>query len=110
MSRYYFVVTLWGPEFRGYFLNLCLASLLAPGNLPAIAGAGNDARLLVCTTREDWEAMQNDAIFQQAREFCTPEFIDLRMPAPDLLRPHLMERRRRQGLPVPLSEADWQTI
>lgn len=110
MSRYYFVVSVWGDEFREYFLNVCLASLLAPCNVPALASAGDDARLLVCTTAEDWEEMQNDATFQRAGEFFKLEFLDMRMPAPEFLRPHLIEQRRRRGLSAPTSEADWKVV
>ena len=99
MARYYLVVTLWGAEFRGYFLDLCLASLLAPGNAPALRSGGDDARLLICTTRADWDEIQKDATFQRATEFLTPEFLELRMPVPAFLRPPLVERRRRLGLP-----------
>jgi tetratricopeptide (TPR) repeat protein len=110
MSRYYFVVTLWGAEFRGYFLDLCLASLLAPDNVPALHSGGDDGRLLVCTTREDWEEMQKHATFRRAAEVLAPEFLELRMAPPEFLRPHLIERRRRQGLAVPTRNADWETI
>ena len=110
MARYYLVVTLWGAEFRGYFLDLCLASLLAPGNAPALRSGGDDARLLICTTRADWDEIQKDPTFQRATEFLAPEFLELRMPVPAYLRPPLAERRRRLGLPVPTSEADWAAI
>ena len=110
MARYYFVVTLWGAEFRGYFLNLCLASLLAADNVPALRSGGDDARLLVCTTREDWEEMQKHATFRRAAEILAPEFLELRMAPPEFLRPHLIERRRRQGLAIPTCNADWQMI
>lgn len=110
MARYYFAVTLWGPDFRRYFLDLCLASLLAPGNVPALTSAGDEARLLVCTTPEDWEEMQKDATFQQAAGLLAPEFLELRMPPMDFLRPYLVEQWRRQGLVVPASEADWKAI
>jgi len=110
MARYYLVVTLWGPEFRGYFLDLCLASLLAPGNAPALRAGADDARLLVCTTRADWEEMQKHPTFERAAEFLTPEFLELRMPVPAHLRQPVSEQRRRLGLPVPASEADWAAI
>ena len=62
MRSFYFGVVFWGAEFRGYFLEFCLASLLSPRNIPAL-DSRRDSRFLICTTREDWEAMQAHALF-----------------------------------------------
>ena len=64
MRPFYFGVVFWGEEFRGYFLEFCLASLLSPHNIPALDNR-TDSRFLICTTREDWESMQAHALFRR---------------------------------------------
>jgi hypothetical protein len=49
-------VTFWGEEYRRYFLDFCLASLLAPGNIPAITDK-TAAWLLIATNDRDWSAL-----------------------------------------------------
>ena len=58
-----FCVVFWGPEFRDYFLEFCLASLMSPNNIPVLENR-EDSRFLICTTREDWECLQTHALFR----------------------------------------------
>ena len=54
---FYFLLSLWGEKYRNYFVDRCLPTLLAPGNFPVLRAADGH-RLLIATTRSDWEAME----------------------------------------------------
>lgn len=71
---FYFTVVFWGAEHRGYFLDLLLASLLAPGNIPAL-DARDRSRFLICTTEEDWRAIQDAPNFVRLRALVEPVWI-----------------------------------
>lgn len=96
MRPFYFIVSFWGAEFREHFLRLSVASLLAPGNLPSLT-TRRDSRFFICTTRGDWEAIQDDPTFRLLTLYVEPVFIELKRPAPDFLLPILLEKRRREG-------------
>jgi hypothetical protein len=72
--RIYLAVTLWGEEYRRYFLDFCLASLLGPGNLPALTEKAS-ARLLIATNNDDWAALQAEPTFLAAKSFITMEHV-----------------------------------
>ncbi len=96
MRPFYFIVSFWGAEFREHFLRLSVASLLAPGNLPSLTNR-RDSRFFICTTRGDWEAIQDDPTFRLLTSYIEPVFIELKRSAPDFLLPILLEKRRREG-------------
>lgn len=79
MPPFYFGVVFWGEEFRNYFLDYCLASLLAPGNVPALENKA-DSRFLICTTPADWEAMQNHPIYALLKREIEPVLIEMSLP------------------------------
>src|SRR5437868_15435617 len=83
---FYFVDSFWGQEFRRHFLRLCVASLLSPGNLPALTGT-RASRFLICTTLEDWAAISADPIFRLLASYTEPVFVELSLAAPDFLAP-----------------------
>ena len=56
-------VTFWGEEYRRYFLDFCLASLLAPGNLPDIDDK-EAARLLIATNDRDFGRVNGIVIYK----------------------------------------------
>ena len=70
--RIYLAVTFWGEEYRRYFLDFCLASLLAPGNIPAITDK-TAARLLIATNDRDWAALQSEPTFVAAQKLISIE-------------------------------------
>jgi hypothetical protein len=70
--RIYLAITFWGEEYRRYFLDYCLASLLAPGNLPAITDKAG-ARLLIATNDRDWAALQTEPTFIAAKKLISIE-------------------------------------
>jgi hypothetical protein len=74
-----FMVAFWGQRYREYFVNLCLASLLAPNNLPLLR-SGDGHRFLIATTSEDWHAISNLPVFEQLREHATPTLVEHAMP------------------------------
>ena len=77
--RAYLAVTFWGEEYRRYFLDFCLSSLLGSGNLPAISDKSS-ARLLIATTDRDWVALQGEPTFLAARELISIEHVPFTGP------------------------------
>ena len=77
----YFTVVFWGNEHREYFLRLLAPSLLAHGNLPSLENA-SDSRFLICTTAEDWGAIQGDPDFLALQRTITPVLIEIPRPNP----------------------------
>lgn len=72
----YFCVIVWGAEHRGYLHDLLIASLLSPRNLPALDN-GEICRFLVCTTAEDWAALEAQPLFARLRRLIPTEFVAL---------------------------------
>jgi hypothetical protein len=72
IMRTYLAVTFWGEEYRRYFLDFCLASLLAPGNIPALTDK-TAARLLIATNDRDWAALQSEPTFVAAKKLIAIE-------------------------------------
>jgi hypothetical protein len=72
----YFIVVFWGERFRNYFLEFCLPSLLAPGNIPALR-TRSPSKFLIATRPDDWEAMRTTAIFRSMECYLTPVFIEI---------------------------------
>ena len=73
---FYFIVVLWGARFRAYFLEYCVPSLLAPGNLPSLSTKA-PSKFLIVTRPEDWTAIQASPIFQVLGRYITPVFIEI---------------------------------
>jgi hypothetical protein len=92
-----FAVSFWGPAFRKLFVDLCLASLLAPENLPALSRR-RPVVLLMCTTPEDWRALHEEPLFQQAAGLAEIEFSPLTCRPPAFLSRLLEERARRNPM------------
>jgi len=59
-----FVTVIWGQWHRGMFLNANLPTMLAPGNLPALA-AGIDCEYFVYTTAKDAAEIEGDPAFER---------------------------------------------
>jgi hypothetical protein len=57
-----FVTVFWGGWHRGTFLNANLPTMLAPGNLPALA-VGVDCEYLIYTTAKDAAELEGDLAF-----------------------------------------------
>jgi len=78
----YLLVVFWGELHRGHFAQLLLPSLLAPGNLPAIASVPG-SKLVLCTTKPDWDALQSLPLFEKARQYVQPLWIEMEFPLPE---------------------------
>lgn len=72
MRPFNFMIPFWGEAYRGFFVDRCLPSLLAPNNLPLLAAADGH-RFLIATTGRDWEAIRDLPIMQRLRRHATPE-------------------------------------
>lgn len=79
VKPFYFLVPFWGERYRNYFLNYCLASLLAPNNLPLL-DASDGHRMLIATTKSDWDAIELEPSFQELRQYATPQLIEIPSP------------------------------
>lgn len=73
---FYFVVVLWGPRFRDYFVNLCLPSLLSPGNIPALS-TRERGQFLICTRHEDFAFIKSTPAFQLLERHVDPVFVEI---------------------------------
>jgi hypothetical protein len=80
---FFFLITFWGKTYRDYFLDICLASLLAEGNIPAL-NKQRRSRILICTTDDDRRAIDQHPLMMRAREFVQVEFIEIPFPEPGL--------------------------
>lgn len=67
----HFLVTFWGRKYRDWFLRFTVASLLAPGNAPALQER-RAMRLAIATTQADWEALTADANFRALARIVEP--------------------------------------
>ncbi|CAA7612134.1 hypothetical protein [Magnetospirillum sp. UT-4] len=77
----YFIVVVWGDEYRDYLCRYCLPSLTTTGNFGSLpSGAGH--RLLVCTTPADWERLKDAPAMVGAAAFVQPELVPI-PPRPD---------------------------
>jgi len=74
---FYFIVVLWGERFRKYFLDFCLASAMAPGNIPALQTSRRN-KFLIVTRPDDWAAMCETPIFRLLTRYVEP--VNLEIP------------------------------
>jgi len=77
-----FMVPFWGQRYRDYFVDRCLPSLLAPGNLPLLRAADGH-RILMATTSVDWEAISNLRLMDKLRGYATPTLVEIPSPLSD---------------------------
>jgi len=80
MRPFNFMIPFWGERYRGFFVDRCLPSLLAPNNLPLL-NATDGHRFLIATTRADWDAIKDLPIMQRLRRHATPEPIIIDDPS-----------------------------
>jgi hypothetical protein len=79
----------WGEQFVDKFMNYCLASLLAGGNIPALARKGAVV-LSIVTTEADRDRMTAHPAFARLRQ--SAEVVFTCFP------PEFLERREKDGL------------
>jgi hypothetical protein len=73
---FHFIIVLWGERFRNYFLDYCLASLLAPGNIPALS-ASQPNKFIIATRPDDWAAIKAAPIFRLMERYITAVFLEI---------------------------------
>jgi hypothetical protein len=73
---FYFITVLWDERFRNYFLDLCLPTLLATGNLPSLQ-TKQRSKFLICTRPEDWSALQIAPVFQLLSQHVEPIYVEI---------------------------------
>jgi hypothetical protein len=73
---FYFIVVLWGEAFRNCFLEFCLASTLAPGNIPALR-TKRRSRFLIATRPDDWAAIRKTEVFRLLERYVEPVYIEI---------------------------------
>jgi hypothetical protein len=79
---FYLIVVLWGERFREYFLEYCVPSLLAPGNLPSLSTVV-PSKFLIVTRPEDWKAIQESPIFSVLNRYISPVYVEIAPCPPD---------------------------
>lgn len=79
---FYFNCVFWGKTYRQYFLELLVASLLSPQNLPALNPA-RKSQFLIVTTIEDWNALQSERLFLNLKDFVEPVWFEMPFPQND---------------------------
>ncbi len=89
----YFGVAMWGKPFCKAFVEYCLLSLLASGNIPALPNLKNKNKFLFCTTLEDWGWLQSHPHFILLSQYITPELVPI----------HLISEEEYQKLGRPLA-------
>ena len=88
---FFFIATFWGKQFRDWFCLYAVSSLLAKNNIPSV-NADRFSRFLICTTREDWDALQRETVFQKLRETIDIVFIENDALFPGEHKYHRMSR------------------
>ncbi|HUD88322.1 MAG TPA: hypothetical protein VMR17_17920 [Xanthobacteraceae bacterium] len=73
---FYFIIVLWGARFRDYFLEYCVPSLLAPGNLPSLS-TKTPSKFLIVTRPDDWAAIEASPIFAVLSRYVTPVYVEI---------------------------------
>ena len=79
---FHFITVLWGRSYTTCFLEYCVPSFLAPGNLPSLSTAAR-SKFLIATTRPDWEQMQAAPIFRDLQRYVDTVFLEIPPCPPD---------------------------
>jgi hypothetical protein len=73
---FHFITVVWGKTFSETFLEYCVASLLSPGNLPALQ-TRQRSKFVIATLPADWERMNATPIFRELEKYVDPVFIEI---------------------------------
>jgi hypothetical protein len=76
LRPFYLVLVVWGEQYRNYFLEYSLPSLLAPGNIPFLS-EHRPVKYLIATTPEDRDAICKTAVYRELERYLTPVFLEL---------------------------------
>ena len=81
-------IPVWGVSYTRCFLDIGLASLLAPGNLPALQ-RGDGHVLHIMTTEADREVIETSPVWERAREVINCRLDIIGADAASILQPHV---------------------
>lgn len=70
------VIAVWGQRYIDRFASLTIPSLLAPGNLPALA-TRTDLEIVILTLTRDIDALERHASFLQLKLLATTRYLDI---------------------------------
>ena len=84
-------VVFWGETFRDFFLDFCLPSLLAPGNIPAIENRA-ESSFLICTTEAEWRQVKAHRACAALETHIRAVHLPYEMPSPGENRMAAMSR------------------
>ena len=73
---FHFITVVWGKTFCETFLEYCVASLLSPGNLPALQ-TRQRSKFVIATLPDDWRRMSATPIFREIEKYVEPVFIEI---------------------------------
>jgi hypothetical protein len=73
---FYFITVVWGRKYTERFLQYCVGSLLAAGNLPSLR-TGQRSKFLIATLPSDWDYMKGTPIFREMERYLEPVFIEI---------------------------------
>jgi hypothetical protein len=101
---FYFIVVLWGERFCDYFLDLCLPTLVSPGNLPALSTKLR-SKFLIWTYPDDWMRIKAAPIFKLLERYADPVFSEIPpCPPGESSKYHHMGIGHRLGLEMAYQE------
>ncbi|MEM7406145.1 MAG: hypothetical protein AAF458_12675 [Pseudomonadota bacterium] len=78
MQPFYFMLSVWGRAYCDFLLRLCIPSLLAGRNIPALPDGAH--KFLIACPPEDWEYIAAHPVLAELRQYCEP--VHLEIPAP----------------------------
>lgn len=74
MRKVIFTTAVWGKEYTFHFVNFTLPSLMAPGNIPAMAALA-PVEFHIYSPRADSDRIERSPVYQRLREVATPKII-----------------------------------
>ncbi len=74
---FHFITPVWGAEYTRAFIEICLPTLLAPGNIPALAEMP-DCIYHIFTSPADRQLIEDSAAFRELRQHIRVEFHPIR--------------------------------
>lgn len=80
MRPFYFMLTVWGERFCSYLTDLCVPSLLAPGNVPTLEPGMH--KFLIACPLEDWNRLVESPAIKEIARFLELVHLDIPLPPP----------------------------
>src|SRR5688572_29381808 len=100
---------IWGESYIRRWLRIGLGSLLAPGNIPALAAA-HRLTFMLCTTREDMAMLDAAPEVQALRDLGSVEFVEVAATVEELRQHKYNVMSECHGRALALALADDQGV